>query len=588
MSLRHLPPGAPQSHGALAARPLLLILAGYLILSIGLSLVLPLGEAADEVSHRGYVEEIARYGRLPDASGPAAGEAHQPPLYYVLVSGLTRWLPRADMRVLANPDFSLDKAFPPNVLLHPRAESFPYGADALAWHIMRLVSSLLGVLTIWATYRLAQAAVPGDPAVAIAAAGFVAFLPGFILLSAVLNNDNLITALAALTAWQWMRIVKKPPRFANAVLLGVLLGLAALSKLSGLLLSVVSAALFFYLLKRRGERRRWLLSSVLCFIFFAIIVSPLLVSNVQRFEDPLVWSHLLATWPKAATISLAGWWGYAVSMYTSFWGRFGGAIHIWLPMPVYVLLGIIPLLALIGLARVARGCRVEQAQRFTCHALLLFVACDLALLLSHIRMSAVVAGMDQARHVYPGLAPLSALIAVGTTRLWPQRRQAAAMLLVAAMCACAVFTIVSVMRTYSVPERAGEAIPGAAAADFGGRIRLLSSTIQQEPLSGGTKVLVTTSWQAIAPVDNVYWLLLRVLSSGAVVATADGVPASGLPTTDLWRPGDVYVSQHAITIPHTVPSGSYTVDIGLHPVGQWEWLHVQGQDTLRLGQVDVR
>ena len=61
------------------------LLVLYLACACGFSLVTPYGEAPDEYGHVGYVEYLARYGKLPPISRPYyTYESFQMPLYYMM------------------------------------------------------------------------------------------------------------------------------------------------------------------------------------------------------------------------------------------------------------------------------------------------------------------------------------------------------------------------------------------------------------------------------------------------------------------------------------------------------------------------
>jgi len=167
-------------------------LIGLFVLSASAySMIVPLGEAPDEVSHWAYVQSLLTQPRLPAPEGAVLGEAHQPPLYYLIGSLATFWIPRQDFQVIANPDFVLDDPQTPNLLLHTRREAFPYHDAVLAWHLVRLLSVAMGVVTVWVTWRLASEIFPSDLWIALGAAALIAFLPEFLFISAAVNNDNL-------------------------------------------------------------------------------------------------------------------------------------------------------------------------------------------------------------------------------------------------------------------------------------------------------------------------------------------------------------------------------------------------------------
>lgn len=199
-------PGGWKRHTTLSA-----VIGLYLILATGYSVVLPLGEAPDEVSHYSYARHIAREGSLPLTEGPASGEAFQPPLYYAVGAAISAWIPEGQFTVKGNSDYSpaaVDSA--PNVLLHTAQESFPYRDGALAWHLIRLASVAMGAVTVWATYAQARKVFPARRGLATGAAALIAFVPEFLFISGSVNNDNLATMLSSLTLLQMARLWRKP------------------------------------------------------------------------------------------------------------------------------------------------------------------------------------------------------------------------------------------------------------------------------------------------------------------------------------------------------------------------------------------
>ncbi|MGQ9667699.1 MAG: hypothetical protein ACUVWB_10330, partial [Anaerolineae bacterium] len=52
----------------------------------------------------------------------------------------------------------------------------------------------------------------------------------------------------------------------------------------------------------------------------------------------------------------------------------------------------------------------------------------------------------------------------------------------------------------------------------------------------------------------------------------DGSPSAGRDTTDRWPPNAIIPARHWLAVPaHTLP-GEYTLWLGLHPFGSWDWL----------------
>lgn len=563
--------------------PALLIVGVYLALAASLSLVIPLGEAADEVSHRAYVHELAVHRRLPVAGSAAGGEMYQPPLYYMLLATVETLAPSGDLPIYANPDATLAPGRAPNLLLHPRTEAWPFAPSAWTWHLLRLCSVLLGAVTVLATALLAAQVFPGQEHVAWGSAAFLAFLPGFLFLSAALNNDTLINAIAAVTLWQLVRQLKQPAQLAPALATGLLLGLAVWAKMSGL--ALWGAAALVYLWRARSDGRTALAAGAACLALAVAVSAPWFAHNVQSGIDPLGWQRVLNSVPRQATMTADDWRFYVTGLYTSFWGRFGGATHLRLPSLVYALAALIPLCASAGLVRAARHWLRRGTFSFAAQALALLALFCFAIIAAHIRFTLALEGADLARHLFPGLAPLALATTLGASWRGHSSRGAVTAL-ASAMLALAVGSVVWVALTFTPPSQRAGALPGlenVVQADFGAEVRVTDYSVGV--LERERTIIVEVHWQALRVPEHVYWLLLRVVVPEGGEITRDGVPAAGWPTTDRWRAGDVYSSRHVVTLPSGSPAGVYGVELGLHRMGEWTWLPVQGRDLLPLGQV---
>jgi len=210
-------------------------------------------EAPDEIGHFYYVVHLLQTGRLPvvPAADPPPNyeqEGAQPPLYYASAAALVRLLERplrldlgqADARLDVNPHSTCAQPgarYNVAYLAHdPHQERFPYEGRVRVLHVVRLWSSLLGVATVAGVFAAMRLAFPDLPAAAWLAAGITAFTPEFLFTASAASNDNLVTALTTWGVYLALRVLRDGLRWPTTVGLGVLAGLAALSKLSGALL----------------------------------------------------------------------------------------------------------------------------------------------------------------------------------------------------------------------------------------------------------------------------------------------------------------------------------------------------------------
>lgn len=395
-----------------------LILAAFVLLALAYSVIVPLGEAPDEVPHFAYVQYLVLHHQLPPSEGAVSGESHQPPLYYFLGAVLTVSIPQRGFQVVANPDFALSNLKTPNLLVHDSREAFPYRDDVLAWHIVRLLSIAMGAVTVWATWQIARESFTDDPWVAFGSAAFVAFLPGFVFISAVVNNDNLITMLSGLCILQVVRVMRRSFSARDAVVLGVLLGLGALTKLSGFVVWLFAGTILAYAAYRNNDIRKIATPIALCFGIAIAMIIPLTLYNFVTRGDPFGWSGYLAVVSvRESPMSANDWVDLVRGLVTSFWGRFGGAIQIRLPSMIYAVLsglGLIGALGWIGYARDARQNKLDSGARRILVSFAIFWA---FLLVSYARWAASDLAAGQVRLLFPGLSLLAICLIAGLARL---------------------------------------------------------------------------------------------------------------------------------------------------------------------------
>ena len=96
-----------------------------------------------------------------------------------------------------------------NRYLHGSERSDPFEGLSLAVHVGRLVSMLLGLLTLLSVYAAAREVSPQRPIVALIATALVAFQPVFISLTSALTNDAAVICFASLSTWIALRIVRQ-------------------------------------------------------------------------------------------------------------------------------------------------------------------------------------------------------------------------------------------------------------------------------------------------------------------------------------------------------------------------------------------
>ncbi len=560
-----------------------LILIVYVILATAYSVIVPLGEAPDEVPHFTYIRYIARHRSLP--VGAQEHEGFQPPLYYFIGAVATFWADTEDYAIRANGDYSFTEDLPPhNLLLHTTAESFPYRGWALAWHLIRLLSVAMGATTVWATYRIAKETFPADKYIAIGATAFNAFLPQFLFISAVINNDNLATALSALALLVVVKILKGSRGYRYFILLGALVGLGVLAKASLLNFFVIVCTVIGVVVWQERERqytaalvRRGVILLVLVFVPFVVISGWWFVRNQLLYGDPLGWGLVLAANAlREAPLSLADIQWLVWGLYRSFWLRW---IGIELELPFYMALAIPCVVALVGLMTLFR-----RKERIPPPAPLILSVLGFYFLMvagSLIPWTATVLGTDQARLLYPALSAIAVFMSLGWAQLVPRRWDdylawgvAGGML---------TFAIVAPLR-YIMPVHAPPPIltredltdvEYPVNINFGDKIKLVGYELNSETWHPGDDLLVDMYWEALDDLDEDYWLLMRLVHRrGWDLVFKDGCPSGGPYTTDFWKTGNIIPSVHRLKIPDDATEARYRLTLSMHPFNSQEWLPV--------------
>ena len=220
--------------------PLLFVCLAYLVITLAYSLLIPAWEANDEADHVANAQYIVEHGKLPPLRWQTWHETHQPPLYYIIAAAWQRALGIAPLTHGLPPPLGLPLTGPDPHLWFSHVYSPEQRLDALAVHKLRLVSVLFGLGTVALTY-VAGSLVCGQREIAASAAGFVAFLPKFNVVSAAFTNDSLVIMLCSLglvLALAYRRIppekTRAPAKMALAICLGMTAGAALITKLNSL------------------------------------------------------------------------------------------------------------------------------------------------------------------------------------------------------------------------------------------------------------------------------------------------------------------------------------------------------------------
>ena len=576
----------------------------FSLLGFWFSMIVPPFETPDEHFHYGFTRHLAQGNGLPvqssEITGPWEQEGSQAPLYYMLVGWLTGGIDQSDFAQFnrqneranigdpqspGNKNYMLYSARRSCLLrctesaLQPKPR--PLTRTNLALHIGRWFSLFLGAVTLCSLYATAKLAFPQRPLIQIVALFSAATLPQFVFISASLSNDSLIIATSALVIYWLARLLsidpQKQPSTIDWLILGLLLGVAALSKLQGLGLWPLAALVALWL---AWQRRDWKLP----LRAIAPVALPALLicgwwywRNYTLYGDWLGIANLLEiNGGRAKVPSIGSLWGELRGLRYSFWGIFGW-FNILLPNFVYQLLDLLTIVALVGLIPAAglifrnpstsTAATDSRANRIAnlpvLFLLLLWALLSLALL---VYWSSQAIG-SQGRLLFPAITAFMLLLILGLSS-WakifsnsrPMHHLSSAILpaLPLLLLASSLYAlIVLIPKSYYAATPIDQLPANAQLVDLSygdplrnqDRLHLLGFEIGQESHHPGERIPIMLYLAADDVVQEDYQIFIQLLNDlGTPVANLTTHPGWGKNPTTLWRPGAIYADPYAVLI----------------------------------------
>lgn len=391
----------------------------YVLLALGYSFSVPLWEAPDEPAHFLYVNHFAVTGQPHPPVPPQRSnfwkegfvtsgyEWRQPPLDYALASLVLRIVRWSNLvpRFTVFPE--VDPSFPNSVRLF-----VPDPPRFSEVHILRGLSILWGLGTIWVVYGMVRAVAPQTPDAAVLASGFVAFLPQFIFLHSYVSNDPPAIFLASLAFAVLLRIPLSPPSARQPIwiLAGAATGLAMITKLTTWSLIPVAVALAILLVVTCLSSVRQALMGL--FLYGLLALSAL---GLSWLIWPDLHIRLLYREPGLRPqVDLGYVLGLFPLTHSSFWGRFGW-MNLPLPGSFYLVLDALGLVGWFGagLAFLRRPQSWPIAQRLILVLALFAVGVQIVLFL----LFNFTVRQPQGRLLFTVLPAIALLFALGWSHL---------------------------------------------------------------------------------------------------------------------------------------------------------------------------
>lgn len=594
----------------LPSLPILLVVAAFIGLGTVYSVITPIFEASDELWHYPVVKHLADGRGLPVQNPQEEQlwrqEGSQPPLYYTLAALATFWINTDDMTELrwVNPHAQIGVPLAhgnKNMVIHTERENFPYHGTALALHLIRFLSVLMGAVTVFLTYRIALEAFPQAEALATGAAVLVAFNPMFLFISGSVNNDNLVVPLSSLTILLLLSLTNPgpAPTFSKCTLLGLVIGLASVTKLSALGLIPLTIVVLGVVAWRDRSLTDFAVWSAVVLSIVAAIAGWWYLRNWRLYGDPLginLW--LAVAGARKVTPSLADLMREFEGFRLSFWGLFGG-VNILADRVLYRFYDLLSLLGVVGLVpfAVKRWRKGEALIPFSLVILALWIA---VILLALVRWTAMTAA-SQGRLMFPAISAISILLFLGLASWLPVRFHFA---LVGVLGGALFLIALSIPFRYIAPAYAKPAalseeetggISHRLEVNFGDQMELLGYEIGREEIKPGEDLAVTLYWRSLTRMERDYSVFVHLLDENdLMIAQVDTYPGLGTHPTSLWREGDTIADVYVLSVPpQAFTPNTARLEVGLYDYTSGDRLLAKGAggraigDNVRFGKIAV-
>ena len=560
--------------------------------------VIPPFEGPDEPEHFAYIEWLIRDFSFPPQGEaawetPVRQEGSQPPLYY-LVASLPGQLSGVDTPPAGfdpNPHFpssapgTLDDN--KNVAIQPLTSPSLEGGW-LAFYGARLVSALFGVLLLVMTYGLAWEAGGNRPVLASIATLLVAVTPQVIFQSSIVSNDIAAAAFSTGALWLLIRLVKRGVTARRLILLGLLYGLAILTKTSALALGIpIFVGLCWLLLQARHadtnhpvlNRKPWsqlpvtlpapLRLGLVAAVFSG--VTTLIVAGWWYLRSLFVYgslfgldTHYYAPWSLSNGQTRPSVWAQWREVFDSYWAAFGWG-NIKFPSWLYLMIVVLILVAmfgwLVGLIQWLR--QAERKAEPVVVVTLLGMTAVLMMAALEAWMQRVIA--PHGRLLFPAVGAIAVLIAWGWFQLnnrlvWGAWGPIAALAVLAPLFLLApAYDLPRVLSANQVDRL--EAMNWR----FGEVATLVHVEAEEDSVPAGSSLPIRVCWQPLAQTEQNYSVLIHIVGPNqSVVASRRTYPGLGTYPTSQWEVGAVFCDTIRVDIPADLSQTlQYDIEIGL-------------------------
>lgn len=536
------------------------------LLAIEISFLNPLFEPPDELLHYQFVRYLVDERELPTQQPEMAlSQYHQPPLYYLIGSILTAGIADEGTIPPRNPhwtSYPMEKVHRDNKaqFLSTAEMAFPFTGTALVTHVLRGWSVLLlaGIVVLF--WQLGKQLWPNQMQKQLLFLAIAALSPMLIYIGGSVNNDNLVIFLSVLLLLLTLKAIQNDFRWPTSLLIGLVWGLALLSKVSAVML-IVSWGVG--LLWTSWQKKDWslLISRTLAISAIAILLSGWwFARNLILYGELTGLEQMLAIWGEGRldSFGLSEITGGLIYSWTTFWGRFGYG-QIILPPIIYWFYAVLALIGFIGLCWRAAIIYHQGKWREISGIWYVFVATSLVYFAGLFYYVYRNLSGANGRYIFPALPAIAALMVTGLSTFKLSRP--AVITLILLLVAVTVFSVgVFVPWTYAAPplltvEEAVGRVDTPQSLTWADSIRLLGTKVEPSLLFDGPEdeLTVTACWQAENQIEHDYTFFVHLLDLDLnPLGQRDMHPGLGNFPTSMWQIGDVFCDKYRVPVVENV------------------------------------
>ena len=563
-------------------------LALVLLFTIGVLLeqiTLPVMEGGDEYLHYSYVQYLLRENQLPDRTtfltNSMQQQSGQPPLVYWTAAMLMRLanLPADDDNAMwaRSLDFRNPWYAPPdqwnrtdnrNLFFHGGGEqAFETATIEQIDRVIRLTGLIFGLLAVIGAYG-AAVEVFGRGRWAITATAIFAFTPQMIHVSSFTNTDSGMIAFAALATWGTLRLLRLGASPGRLLVIGLLLALAGLSKVTGLLVAPgVGVAILLDGYRRKLPIWKIVWNGLLVGIPLILFFAPWMLYGLITYGDPLgTNTHLRPGYFYEQPLALIDLFPLLPEIYLGYWGKLASAIYL---HPVtYTAMGVMLVLAVMGygLWFIQSRFRIKidltnlrLQQLFVLGTIILF---GIGGLIHWLQTIQFITG----RLMFQAHTAVAILITGGLyllARRFPGALHGIQVYSVGVIVMAGVLlTPISIYTAYTPPTMlTNEQLPVLEGnpVDFEQTIRFLGFR-QDSPVLEGNQHSLTLCWEVLKPTERPAAFSVKLVHDGNIIADRTSVHGMGRYDSGQWKAGDRWCDRVDVPI-SSPPEAGMTYDI---------------------------